>query len=144
MRRGLLTIAALGLGGVVGTVILGQALVGTTVGVDEAVTLQDTLRAAYAVHLEPEPPLKVLRVPGSEEWAGWRWKIEATLKRASDPAAPAVSRALDRLAQRALETRVQGRAPSGVMLDLRRGEDAPRRILYDRTGRRLPAPGAPK
>ena len=31
MRKGILTLAAIGLGGVVGTVILGQALVGTTV-----------------------------------------------------------------------------------------------------------------
>jgi hypothetical protein len=128
---------------------MGRHLAGRVTGVDEAGRLADALRARGVLDLEAEPPLRVLRVPESEEWPGWRWKVEATLRSSADPGSPSVARLLDGMARESLAVAVAGKRPSGVMVDLRLAGGAVRRILWDRDGRRVqgaapaPAPVAP-
>jgi hypothetical protein len=144
MRRGLWILAAIGLAGLIAMAFLGRYYLGSTSGVDETVDLQATLRTAHGSLFEAEPPLRVLRVPGGEgARRTWRWKVDATLRRETDPEATWARSAFDRIASRCAATRVAGRTLDGVILEFRRPNGPPWRREYDGTGAPLRSPGPP-
>ena len=139
MRKSLWAMAAIGLAGMIALMVLSHSALTTVGGIEEAQGLQETLRATCDHLVEPQPPLLVQRIPGSAEWPGFRWKVEATLRgnwRRSDPA---VASASDRMAARALGVTVQGRGAAGVMIVLHSAGEADLLRLYDAEGRVVPA-----
>jgi hypothetical protein len=122
MNRGIWIMAGMGLAGLVVLAFLGQAYLGSTSGLDETVELQSTLRGAYGILFEPEPPLRVMRVPGEGggERKTWRWKVEATLRPGMDPALPPAAGSLVRIVNRCAAMQIPGKAFTGVILVLHR------------------------
>jgi hypothetical protein len=134
MRRGLWILAAIGVAGIVILVILTHTTLSGVSGIEEAVALQETLRSSYDHLVEPTPPLMVYRVPGSPEWPGFRWKIEATLRSNWRPGSPEVNSATARMVARAVGTQVQGKGPAGVMVLLHAPGRPDLTALFDREG----------
>ncbi len=134
-------LAAMGVAGLVAVAWMSRSLVKTVSGVEEAQELQQILRGAYGGFFEAEPPLRVLRVPGSDAWPGWRWMVEATLRPSAAPGSPAFERAVGRMVDRALQAKVRNQAPSGVILRLHRAGAADEERNFDGRGMAVRAPG---
>lgn len=132
----------IGLAGMIAMAWMSRSLVTTVAGVEEALELQTILRGTQQAIVEPEPPLRVLRVPASEAWPGCRWRVEATLRSNPAPAPAEVERGVRRMVERALRVKVQGHPPSGVILVLRRAGAPEEERFFD--GRGLPARSAPR
>ena len=145
MNRGIWILAAMGLAGLVTLAFMGQAYLGSTSGLDETVELQSTLRGAYGMLFEPEPPLRVLRVPGPGEGRRrtWRWKVQATLRPGVDPSRPPASGALVRIVNRCAAMQIAGKAFTGVILELHRPGAPDWTREYDMNGLPLAPPKAP-
>ncbi len=135
MTRGLWILLAIGIAGMLALTLGFQATLSGLSGVEEAASLQEFLRSAYAPILAPEPPLRVYRVPRSEAWPGWRWKVEATLRPGKGPGSPDVARALPRIVSRVLATTAQKTPPSGAMILLHSPGRADANLLFDGQGR---------
>lgn len=132
----------IGLAGMIALAWMSRSLVTTVAGVEEALELQTILRGTQRAIVEEDPPLRVLRVPASEAWPGWRWKVEATLRSDPAPAPAEVERGVRRMVERALLVKVQGHPPSGVILVLRRAGAPEEERLLD--GKGLPVKAAPR
>ena len=147
MNRGLWILAAMGLAGLIAMVFLGQAYLGSTSGLDETLELQSTLRGAYGSLFQPEPPLRVVRVPdsGTGERRTWRWKVEATLRPGVDPSRPPAAGAVVRIVNRCAGMRIAGKAFTGVLLEFHRPGAPDWTREYDMNGIPVapPQPSAP-
>ena len=142
MRRSLWAILLMGVAAVVALGWASQSMMRTSTGTEEALFLQESLGAAYGGIFAPEPPLRVMRIPSSEAWPGWRWRVEATVAAGSrDPRH--LDRTLDRMVQRALATPVMGKAPVGVMVVLHGAGAGDRTLHFDATGRAVDEHGRP-
>lgn len=133
MRRSLWVMMAMAFAGILALTWGSQSMLRTATGVEEGLILQDTLRGAGAGIFAADPPLRVHRIPGSPEWPGWRWRVEATVAPGAGKAL--LDRSLERLVPRALGTRVGGSPPAGVMVVLHEGGGRDRTLLYDGNGR---------
>ena len=139
--KGLWIPAAMGLVGLGALLWMSHSLVGTVTGAEEALQLQEALRAGAGSLFDAEPPLRVLRAPGEGPGAGFRWRVEATLREGLGPDDATVSLWRERTVARALGTRVQGRAPAGVLLVFHRSDAAEATAAFDAQGRPVPAGG---
>jgi hypothetical protein len=134
MSRTTWVLAAIGLAGLVALLFASQAALRNVGGVEEAVELQDAFRRSHAAFFAGEPPLKVYRVPPSEESREWRWKVEATLRPGVGAGSPELARVEERMVVRLLTARAGPGAAGGVILLLHvpGGADVARR--YDGQG----------
>ena len=135
--------AAIGFGGIVFLAWVSQSTLRAISGVDEAKGLRELLQSSQGRILAPGSSLGVFRVPRSDAWpAGWRWELEATLAAGKGPDSPETMRALSRMVSRALFTKIQASAPTGVMVVLHAEGGATRTLLYDGSGVRVAPPPA--
>jgi hypothetical protein len=119
-----------------------MTLTTVTTGARGAQQLQERLRTACGAVAAEDPPLRVYGVPPAAEGAGWRWKVEATLRPGKRPGDAEVDRALERVVAACLSTDAGGKSPAGLLVRLRVPGGPEWAADYDGQGRRLP--GAPK
>ena len=142
MRRSLWVMLFMGMAGVLVLGWASQSMMRTTSGVEESLLLQDTLRSSWPGVFAREPALRVMRIPASGEWSGWRWRVEATLVPGGGRGG-VLERTLDRLVRRTLAVQVMGRDPAGVMVVLHVPGGADRILHHDARGRAVDERGRP-